>query len=234
MSRGVVYVATGGLHLREACRSVVSLKVKMPDLHVTLFTDFVGKLPGFDRIERIEHPHYSYFDKVLYIPKTPYDRTVFLDTDTYICHDFRELFDLLDRFDLAAAHAPSRFAYRVEGVPDSFPEFNTGVIVFRKTPDVWDFFLDWRERYKLDRERSGREKFGDFPPDQPTFRDAIYHSFLRVSTLTPEYNFRFIYPTFASGNVKILHGRNSNLDAVCRQVNKLKGMRVSVLKSSMH
>jgi alpha-N-acetylglucosamine transferase len=33
-------------------------------------------------------------------------QTIFLDTDTYVIDNIDELFDLLERFDIAAAHAP--------------------------------------------------------------------------------------------------------------------------------
>jgi len=47
-------------------------------------------------------------DKILPLLDSPFNRTVFLDTDTQVCSEFFELFDLLDRFDLAVAHAPWR------------------------------------------------------------------------------------------------------------------------------
>ncbi len=35
---------------------------------------------------------------------SPYEHTLFLDADTYICDNINELFDLLELFDLALAH----------------------------------------------------------------------------------------------------------------------------------
>lgn len=35
---------------------------------------------------------------------SPFEHTIFLDTDTFVCGDFSELFDLLDHFDIAMSH----------------------------------------------------------------------------------------------------------------------------------
>jgi len=121
---------------------------------------------------------------------SPWQHTLFLDTDTYVTTDLGHLFEMLeDGFDLLAHQLFEGHNYGLEGVPDAFPEFNTGVIGFRNTPDVQRFFEDWNTWY------------GRYVPsitcDQRSFRKAVYLSGLRHSVLTPEYNFRPLSTNFA-------------------------------------
>lgn len=71
------------------------------------------------------------------------------------------------------------------------------------------------------------------PPDQPSFREAVFNSELKIATLTPEYNCRFIIPTFISGKVKILHGRCDDLSLVAKKTNYKTMPRFFVLKNSL-
>ena len=72
--------------------------------------------------------------------QSPYDLTIFLDTDTVINHDITDMFDILETFDLVAAHdlARKRKKYS-EAIPEygripySFSEVNTGVLAYRKS-----------------------------------------------------------------------------------------------------
>src|SRR5207244_3989252 len=108
-------------------------------------------------------------DKTLAI-EAPYERLVFLDTDTRAFGDLLPLFDLLDRFDLAALQDVNRgWNYTLPDVPLPFTEFNTGVIAFRKGPAVEKFFSEWRANHE-------QLKASGFVNDQPAFRRTAYHS----------------------------------------------------------
>ncbi len=230
-SKGVVYIATGEKYIDEACQSAASLKAHMPDLPVTIITNAPVEIPVFDRVIIISIPYYGYSDKVQYMYLSPYEETLFLDTDTYVCADFSELFTLLERFDIAAAHAPFRMSsidagflkdYHLVKGPDSFPEMNTGVILFKKNPRVAQFFIVW-----LTLQKEALE-FDANPPDQVTFRQALYDSELRIATLTPEYNCRFIIPTFVCRTVKILHAHHFDLSSVAKEINAEAVARVYI------
>ncbi len=109
-SRGVVYVATGEKFVTEALISVRSVKKQMPGLPIALFTDLqdlVGHPPeGVDAVFHLTQVTNSCLDKMYPLVDSPYDRTLFLDTDTYLCDRVDELFDVLDHYDIAAAHPP--------------------------------------------------------------------------------------------------------------------------------
>jgi hypothetical protein len=207
-NRGVLYVTSGLTYLNEAIVSARSIKSVWPDVAIAIIADRPVEAEVFD-IVQIETMEGSNIDRVRYIGQSPFERTVQLDSDTYCLEAFPELFDLLDRFDLAAAHDTGRYSQRLdpltgeyvfiraEGIPDCFPEFNSGVVAFRRTPQVLKAFEHWLN--------DCRES--THPQDQPSFRKVIYNSDLRVATLPSEYCFRLVSPDYARTAVKIIHGR---------------------------
>ena len=118
-----------------------------------------------------------------YYSETPYQQTLFLDADTRVCEDISDMFDLLDRFDIAIAHAFERAKqwYKYEGdAPKIFSPLNSGVILYKKTDDVMDFFKTWKKAYHED----GRVA------DQMTLRSRLWESDVKLWVLPPEYNVR--------------------------------------------
>jgi hypothetical protein len=236
MKQGVVYIAIGRECIGEALESAASLKHAMPACPITLFCDQVMDYAPIDSVVPIEGSSWGPAVRIDMIGSSPYERTLFLDSDTYISGDLSELFSLMDHFDLAAAHAPVRASYQLDAVPDSFPEYNGGVILFRQSPSVRALFSKWADYYRRDLDRLRRSEIrwrrppermfyhGDLP-DQPTLREALYSSDLRIATLPPEYNCRFSLPGFVDGQVKILHGRGLNLPQVAAAINAVTSRR---------
>jgi hypothetical protein len=225
VTNGVIYVATGERHVAEALVSARSLKTHMPDLPVTLYTD--RRLDRADADDVVAFAGDGYLSRIPVLERSPYERTLFLDSDTYVSGDLAELFALLDEFDIALAHAPSRAIYEVEGIPESFPEFNAGVILYRRSDGVRTAFRDWADRFASFHEQRDRGEIRWLRPegkrihmhDQGALRAALYKSGLRIATLPPEYNCRFTEPGFVDGPVKILHGRGVDLAGVAAALN---------------
>jgi lipopolysaccharide biosynthesis glycosyltransferase len=233
ISKGVLYITAGEKYIQEACHSVASLKSNSPQLKATILTNTLIQNMDFDEQVLLKNPDYSFLDKVRNIYLSNYDRTLYLDSDTFICDDILEMFDLLDNFDIALSHAPGRFAsgnnYHTYKMPESFPEMNGGVIMFKKSAKIDRFFENWLNFYSKDIElhrKNGNMKHNVH--DQPSLRWALYASSLRIATLTPEYNCRFIFPSYISHKVKILHGRDSDLIALAKQINANLGKRVFI------
>jgi hypothetical protein len=241
--RRVVYVATGERHVREAAASLASLRRHEPQLPVAMFVDQAGRprlgnwgvsaSTGKAPIEILDlpQPTYSWADKPLALARdqAPDEEVLFLDSDTRICGPIGEIFDLLEAFDLAAAHAPVRLDRRqppslAARVPAAFPELNTGVLAFRRTAAVVRLLDRWR-RLHLDVLHSVQ---GGTVGDQATFRVALYESDVRFAVLPPEYNCRFTFPTYVHGPVRILHGRSPDLERIERELNAISGARVFV------
>jgi len=206
MANGVIYIATGDKYIEEALYSAASLKRHMPRLPITLFTDRSVNSPHLDDVVLVDEEHSAKRAKIHYMSQSPYERTLFLDTDTYICGDLTDTFNMLDQFDLAAVHENGQETYPVEQVPDSFPEYNSGVILFQNTARVREFFEQWQAIFDSETWIIKGRHF-----DQPSFRQALYRSELRIATLTSQYNCRFVDGGCVAGDIKILH-RRSNFD----------------------
>lgn len=229
---GFIYICHGERFLAEALASIRSLRRHMAGVPVTVFADVqvgTAPLPGVEvvaiELDRTVRPerHVGFLAKALNMGRSPYARTVFLDTDTHVCADLAELFRLLDRVDLAAAHAPVMSSWDVvpeEGAPplsDAFPEFNTGVVAWRRNDRTARFFAEWTAGYR-------RLLAADpgLPHDQPAFRLAAWRDGeLRLATLPPNYNLvvKAAGSARLRGPVRILHGRRADLDAIAAAVN---------------
>ncbi|RAQ39020.1 hypothetical protein B9S53_24115 [Arthrospira sp. O9.13F] len=229
MSPGVVYIASGQKYIAEASQSAATLHEKMPQIPITLIASENTSNQHFEQVIIMENPQYSLLDKVQYMIKSPYDYTLFLDTDTYICEPFYELFELLEKFDIATSHEQTRISYQVDGVPDSFPEMNTGVILFKKSPQLEKVFQDWLNFYQRDIQKTRKPKH-----DQPAFREALYQNseYLKIATLPPEYNCRTEKAVFIQGTVKIIHmhpkPERMELGKLAKYINKNKEIRVFI------
>lgn len=226
MSVGVIYVATGSNYIDEACRSATSLKEKMPNMHTTIFSDQSIIADCFDNCVLIESSKNGYVDKIIGMTKSPYEYTLFLDSDTYVCDNFEELFTLLEKYDIGASEAELRSgknllgeSYNYQDIKDLngkfiFPIYNSGVILYRKSQNIDNFFSDW-----LNLASEQMQEKGVAYGDQPAFQITLHNSSLREVVLTPEYNCRFIFPVCVSGMVKILHGRHHNIKIVAQEIN---------------
>jgi hypothetical protein len=202
MTCGLLYVATGhDRFLAEAEVSARSAKRAMPEVPITLVTDLEPRGP-FDETRAIQSGSSGFRAKIQAICDPPYERTLFLDTDTYVVRDPRELFALLDHFDVAVAHDTNRISVPVGGLPDSYPEFNTGVIAYTREA-MGRLGKTWLDLY----DAHTQSDHGAF--DQPWFRQALYDSDLRVATLPPEFNCRFQHAGFYNIPVAILHAHAS-------------------------
>jgi len=236
-SRGIIYIVTGQKFVEEACLSAASVRQCMPDIPITVFSDVLLRSSPFHQVVPIAKPTHGPEDKILNIAKSPYQETLYLDSDTHMVDDSRELFSLLERFDLAAVHAPYRAQYQVSEVPDCFPELNTGVLLFRKSDKADVFFERWLQIYRQDALKhliwlfpGGESWYRHAIPNQPSFRRAIYESGLRIATLPPEYNCRFPFPGFVHTKVKILHGRARSVAKIAEEINKTMLPRVHVMR----
>jgi hypothetical protein len=236
-SRGIIYIVTGKKFVDEALQSAASVKQCMPDIPITLFADVPLSSSIFDQVVPIANPTHGPEDKILNIGRSPYHETLYLDSDTYMALDCREVFPLLGKFDLAAVHAPYRAQYQVDEVPECFPELNAGVILFRKSEQTESLFESWLQIYRDDRLRSvkwlfpgGAQLYRRANPNQPSFRRAIYESDLRIAPLPPEYNCRIGFPGFIHTKVKIIHGRADCFPAIAKELNKTMVPRVHVMR----
>lgn len=214
MTRGILYIATGEQYIQEAIVSARSAREQIPSIPRAVVTDQDCELDMFDEVMRVDDPDHSYRDNVDYIIYSPFDKTIFLDSDTYICKNITEVFTLLERFDIAASHDSGRrkHIYRNDGTevraPDSFPMYNSGVIAFRNSQRTKRLFQNWRTVYNRHEEKNNSTT------NQPALREALYNTDIAIGTLPPEYNCRLPHPPYIRGKVKILHGRSNEFQTI--------------------
>jgi len=220
MSQGAIYIITQDpRYVGMLLTSAASLKRAMPELPITVFSQFPVESPLFEKVIRVEGTRDGFYDKTQWMRQSPYDRTMFIDADTYVLEPVPELFALLDRFDCAATHEEylntDWFGRSPRpDIPASFPEFNTGILLLKRSEKVDRVLQEWGNLYRAFLEEKPGEKIND----QPFFRIAVYNSDVRIATLTREYNCKFRGQGYLNGKVKILHG-HVNLQLLPAHVN---------------
>lgn len=182
-TRGVMYVAWGQAHVDVARRSAASVTKHNPGMQTAIWCAAEDDTSGFDQAFVI--PEDMTRPKVGALKLSPFDETLYLDNDTMIRADLLPLFDLLQRFDLCGAHVmlwhrPRHKRMWRTKVPESFPEINCGVLLYRRCPETTRFFEEWQAAYDA----------AGMKIDQPTFRETLWNSDLRFYVFPPQYNKR--------------------------------------------
>lgn len=185
MDKGVIYVATGPDYRDLALQSARSLRQVEPELPVDLFTDAPDAVPPgvFDAVHPVENPHRR--SKLDCMGQTRFERTLYLDCDTLVTAPLGDLFNLLDRFEMALAHDVRRASDLIrEGfeqvTPYAFPQMNSGVLLYRRSDRVLEFLRDWARRFA----ESGVTR------DQVILKDMLWQGDLAFYVLPPEFNLR--------------------------------------------
>lgn len=205
MEWGIIFVATGDTCRNEAQLALMTLGNSNPSLPVTIFTDKPEyfKIPEALSVsfEIIKNPYFSFKDKIFGFQNTPYENTLFLDADTFITGSLIDLEPLFDRFDLATIQDPlCNSKYPVADyeftAPESFPEMNTGVVLFRKSEEMSRVLQQWQELY---------DSVPAFRNDQGPFREAVYNSTLSLHVLPKNFNFMPGLAGVIEGPILIFH-----------------------------
>lgn len=200
---GVVYVAYGDRFIQEATLSASSLQASNPTLPRLLITDRQPAPPHpWDEVMLLPNDGRGGSAMKLQMFRAPWERCLFLDTDTLVIGDLSPVFQLLERFDLAGVQHSGGHHYRLPGLPPAFPEFNSGVIAWRRNDRVAAFFSQWNKHYDAFRDPSARNW------DQKSLRLALYESDLRLAALPHGYNLMPYAPSVVEGEAVVLHGRN--------------------------
>ncbi len=185
--KGVLYIAFGKVFVKECLFSIQSLKRYNPDIPIALFTDCEVNDSSIDILEIIKPKHLR--SKVDFVSQSPFEKTLYLDSDTVIVHDISDMFDILDRFDVGITHdyARKRQNYchikEYSDIPYSFSEVNGGIMSFNNSDRVKEFLNLWNKKfYQYKDQTSGW--------DQPTLRIALWQSKVKIHHYPPEYNIR--------------------------------------------
>jgi len=188
--RGFLYIAFGSAFTKEALMSIRSLK-RFNSEPVALFTDqeqddsFEGLV---DIYANITPQHIR--AKVDFIDKTPFVNTIYLDSDTLVVRNISDMFDILNRFDVALTndYARKRTKYskivpEYAEIPYSFSEVNGGIMAYNSSLATQSFLSLWKEYfYKYFKQTNGW--------DQVSLRISLWRSNVRIHHFPFEYNIR--------------------------------------------
>ena len=207
-SCGFIYIAFGENYFNEALKSAEILK-EFSNYPIHIFTDqkdignYAKKIFSSISVVPITHKR----SKVDYIHMSPFDNTIYLDSDIVVVDFIDDLFELLKKFDVLAtldtARKRENIAKKIkqyEEIPYAFGELNGGFLAFNKS--IRDNVLNnWPNIfYKYFVETKGW--------DQPSLRILLWIHNVSLFILPPEYNVRSKDLLSKIKNNKVLLGKN--------------------------
>ncbi len=180
-SRGYVFATTGPEYTALAIRAATLLRTRVGAIPIDLFTDQSAAGGSFDAVHALGDAFFR--PKFEALIRSRFARTIYLDADIWAIADPSDIFDLLDRFDVAMAHDPYRATEHAttpwrQDIPAAFPQYNSGVIGARQTPAtraIWQAVIDGIREAGVRR-------------DQGVLREVLWSGNLRIATLPEEYN----------------------------------------------
>lgn len=158
MDFGVLYVAFGGWHQREALRSFRSLRFFNPTIKTAIVVEngFAGEfLNDFDCVISVcRGPFHAYTDKVRALRLSPFETTLFLDADTHIRGDVCHMASLLNDTGMAAC------------MQGGSTTINSGVLLYDHTKsspllDYWCRRMEAAPQHEMGFFADRRVSFGD-------------------------------------------------------------------------
>ena len=214
-SRGVIYSAIGAQFIAEAISSARS-SLRFNRVPHLIFCDVVpaDRIDGIEFV-RIETCGDPFGDKIRSICRLPFEKTLF-STATLISRRTLTSCSTCLIVLMSAAHAPGYTKCGDTGQSEAFYDFNTGVIAVRRTPAVAEFLARWTE---IDNQWIRSLAFYSPARDQSSFRRALWETNVSFYVLSPEYNYRTVFPGRLVGRAKILHGRSTNYEKIAASLN---------------
>ena len=206
MNLGYLYVANKSKFIDEAIISSKSLRrfTNLPIAIVCTAELYNDKLDAFFDKVVVNNTlnEYTYLSKIIGMQSSPFEGTVFLDSDTFVCSDISNLFDLMDLVDIATTSEVKIHTKELDFIKykNLIPEFNSGVIFFKKNSVIEKLLKDWL-KICIDNK---------LQIDMPGLREAILANFKNIKfvILPEEYNSHgYKSMLILNGEVKVIHER---------------------------
>jgi len=236
MSQGYFYIAIGDEKcLAEAEVSTRSLKRVQDKLGVSIVTNQASSIQCSELYEHIikvdgtnpnsNNPMFVHWMKPEYINSSPYDKTFFVDTDTYFCLDCNELFQLLDYFDICMctdfANKQTQPCFKNNKVFSCYRPYNSGVILFNKCAKTALLFQKWKHNYhNTIGSRPVEKKKRKIFDQRPLAMAVLSTADVKIYTLPNIYNVRAA-KSGIYGKTRILHFRPQHLKATYEEIEKV-------------
>lgn len=243
MNNGFLYIANKQKFVDESLISVRSLKrfnnepvclVCTEELITPELSNIFDQIITLDAIENL-----IYVAKIYGMQVSPFERTIYLDCDTFITDNLAEMFSVLDLVDFAAVAEPTLHTTTLTNLKyvNVFPEFQAGVIAFKKNVAMEYFLEDWLAMCV-------EKKTGN---DMPILREAALKHIekVRFLTLPNQYNtIGFSSMVMLYTKVKVIHARLGykpgiitphfsrfeEMDRFAKMINKREGKRLYIAR----
>ncbi len=236
---GILLAAYGQKYIEESKVLVQSIRKIMPTVGVSLITDNNTVVPDafYDTVTRVDlnallkektdseisniladavdhaPKMQGFLFKVKALSLSPYDRTLFLDSDTIIGHPINDVFHLLNKYDVLVGYAPTKIPSSIGCKPVNelkkdiaVPRINTGVVGYSRSAVEKGFLAEWEDRLLSGIQRELHLVWKNYS-DQSEFRGLLWNSSVNALILPVEYHLRMSNSTGLEGPVRILHGR---------------------------
>ena len=216
--RGVIYVYWGDQIQKELARSVESLKRHHPELPYKCF-----QIPADSTL----------LDKAKMLTMSPFETTLFLDTDTVVMDRLDFGFEKAEKHGLACCINECPWARRYADIGGDQIEYNTGVLFFSKA--ATPVFDRWAELAPtIDSSivfvRQGKKLI--MPKnDQAPFSQAVSDTGFNPFVLPMNWNLRPQWQTTFFGPIKVWHDR-SEVPAAVKFWNEDQSHPASIIKYS--
>jgi len=208
LRNGFLYVVFGDSFNKEAYFSILSLLKNNPSVNVAVFTDEPQPFTNIGKnviVKKIKPKHIR--AKVDFLPLTPFEQTVYLDSDTVIVKNIEDIFDCFSRDDVLVTQCFERerekynFIKEYNDIPYSFTEVNGGFLGYKNNKKTKEFLKLWKKYFnKYKKVTSGW--------DQVSLRIALWNSSVTLNFLPYEYNIRSIENRLKLLNNKKTLGEN--------------------------
>jgi len=217
---GVLYIAFGESYVSEAIASICSLRQQSPNITVAVVTDsrWNHKVQPDLYVIRDSVQNFSCKPRYIY-EASPFKKTLFLDTDTYVSRDITAYYELLDWYDIGVMFVGPQL--NEEGIT-LHTQCNSGVILFKKSEQMKDVFHKWQELYfaaeKLnsveDRRGLGDQRYLSIAIAKSRVRPVHFDTYMHyvLFTTTVTYSPPFIYAGRLDGIAAISEEIKENWD----------------------
>ena len=214
-SRGVIYLAFGEQWKLEAKRSLKSLRA-VSGLSVAVITDKAwedGPKPDeFILCENV--PGFASKPKYI-LSESPFDRTLYLDTDTLVVSDPSPIFGLLNYYDIGV-----KFGGPKLNEPNGLQfhtQCNSGVILFKKNNANQNVMSLWIREYEKARDEQAPAADKRGLGDQRYLAIAIAKSNARPVHLEAYLNFTLFNTLSTCSPPIVLHGRLKDMEIIAEE-----------------
>jgi hypothetical protein len=148
-SKGFVLVASRFYAYYDAAHNLIeSILDHYPEADIALFAhdEWTKDDPRCDKLYMVHDAINHVRAKLWALPQTPFETTVYLDVDTYVCHD-----DITDMFELNGNDMMftniRKYAGKISKFDGGELTLHGGAFAYNSTPSTLEFMNDWYYMY---------------------------------------------------------------------------------------